>query len=81
MKITRLLKLASKAFKVDDNKVVNNDTDRANKTIVNMSKNNKSKKLMHLPNIGAMVELNFLTSNAKKVFNHLQLAFVKAPIF
>ena len=35
---------------------------------------------MHIPNIGAMKELNFLTPNAKKTFNYLQLAFIKAPI-
>ena len=31
-------------------------------------------------NIGAIGEPNFLISNAKKVFNHLWLAFIKAPI-
>ena len=35
---------------------------------------------MHIPNIRAIEKPNFLTLNAKKVFNHLQLAFVKAPI-
>ena len=32
---------------------------------------------MRIPNIGATKEPNFLTSNAKKTFNHLQLAFIK----
>ena len=33
-----------------------------------------------MPNIGATEELNFLTPNAKKIFNYLQLAFIKTPI-
>ena len=35
---------------------------------------------MHVPNIEAIREPNFLTSNAKKAFNYLQLVFIKAPI-
>ena len=35
---------------------------------------------MRMPNIGATKEPNFLTSNAKKAFNQLRLAFIKAPI-
>ena len=35
---------------------------------------------MHVPNIGATGKPNFLTPNAKKVFNHLWRAFIKAPI-
>ena len=34
-----------------------------------------------MPNIKAMEKPNFLTSDAKKAFNHLRLAFIKAPIF
>ena len=48
---------------------------------MNLSKNKKSKKLMHMPNIRAMKEPNFLNSNPKKVFNNFWLAFIKAPIF
>ena len=33
-----------------------------------------------MPNIGATGELNFLTPDAKKTFNHLRLAFIKASI-
>ena len=33
-----------------------------------------------VPNIGAMREPNFLTLDAKKAFNYLQLAFIKALI-
>ena len=33
-----------------------------------------------MPNIKAMGKLNFLTFNAKKAFNQLQLVFLKAPI-
>ena len=35
---------------------------------------------MRLLNIGASGEPNLLTPNAKKAFNHLRLAFMKAPI-
>ena len=31
-------------------------------------------------NIEATRELNFLTSDAKKIFNYLRLVFIKAPI-
>ena len=33
-----------------------------------------------MPNIGATGEPNFLTSDTKKAFNHLRLAFIEAPI-
>ena len=33
-----------------------------------------------MPNIKATGEPNFLTTNAKKAFNHLRLGFIKAPI-
>ena len=36
---------------------------------------------MYIPNIRAIREPNFLTPNAKKAFNHLRLAFIKASIF
>ena len=80
LKTTRLLKSAPKAFKADDDKVVCGSGDRANGTVVNLSKNEKSRKLMHMLNIGAIEKSNFLTPNAKKVLNHLRLAFIKAPI-
>ena len=34
-----------------------------------------------MPNIEATKKPNFPTSNAKKTFNYLQLAFIKASIF
>ena len=55
-------------------------SNRANKTILNLSKNNKSRKSILVPNIKAIEELIFLTSNAKKRFNYLQLVFIKASI-
>ena len=66
---------------VDENKVVNNDNDRVNKTVVNLFKNKKSKKSTNISNIGAIEELNSLTLNAKKRFNHLYITFIKAFIF
>ena len=80
MKTTELLKLALKTFRTDDNAVVGDSGGRVNETVVNLSKNKKFRKLTHVPNIKATEKLNFLTSNAKKVFNHLWLAFIKALI-
>ena len=82
LKTIRLFeKLTSKAFKVDDNRVVDgSDNSTTNETVVNLLKNKKSRKLTYVPNIGAMGEPNFLTPNAKKVFNHLWLVFIKASI-
>ena len=74
--------LAPKAFRADNNEIVGDGGGRADKTVVDLSKskNEKSRKSMHVPNIGAMGEPNFPTSNTKKAFNHLRLAFIKAPI-
>ena len=72
--------LAPKTFKADDNKIVDGGSSKANETVVNLSKNEKSRNLTHVPNIRAMGEPNFLTPNAKKGFNHLRLAFIKASI-
>ena len=72
---------ASKAFRADGNKVVSGGgSGRANGTVVNSSKNEKSRNSTRVPNIGATGEPNFLTPDAKKAFNHLRLAFIKAPI-
>ena len=67
-------------LKADSNKVVCSGSNRANETVVNLSKNNKSRKSIHMPNIEVIRESNFLTPDAKKVFNQLRLAFIKAPI-
>ena len=81
LKITRSsYKLAPKAFKADDNKIVSDGGSKANKTVVNLSKNNKSRNLTCMPNIETTRESNFLTPDAKKIFNHSQLAFIKVPI-
>ena len=81
LKTTRLSKtLAPKAFKAGNNEVVRGDGDRANEIVMDLSKNKKSKKSTRMPNIGFTEEPNFLTSDAKKAFNHLRLAFIKTPI-
>ena len=83
LKITGLSeKLALRAFKADNNKVVGGGN-RADKTVVDsfMSKSEKSRKSTLLPNIRAMEKSNFPTLDAKKAFNHLRLAFIKASIF
>ena len=67
-------------FKVDDNGITSDGSGKANETCINLSKNNKFQKLMHVLNIGAEREPSFLTFNAKKVFNYLQLAFIIALI-
>ena len=79
LKATRSLDLALKAFKTNNNKIVGVGN-KANKTIVNSSKNNKSRNLMYILNIGAIKEPTFLISNAKKAFNYLWLIFIKAPM-
>ena len=76
LKITRSSEeLVPKTFRANDNEVVGGSSGRANKTIRNLSR-----KSMHMPNIKATGEPNFLTPNAKKAFNHLRLAFIEAPI-
>ena len=73
-------KLALGAFGAGNNKVIGGGSDKADKTVVNLSKNEKSRKLTRVLNIKAIEEPNFLTPNAKKAFNHLRLAFNKALI-
>ena len=80
MKTTGLSKFAPKAFRADDNKVVSDDGGTTIATVVNLSKNKKFRKLTHVPNIRTTKKSNFLTSDAKKTFNYLRLAFIKALI-
>ena len=83
LKTTRSSKeLALRAFRASNNEVIEGGGSKADETVVNLSKskNEKSKKSIHMPNIGAIEEPNFLTSDAKKAINYLQLAFIKAPI-
>ena len=84
LKTTRLFeKLALKAFRANNNEIVEGSSGRVDKTVVDLfkSKNQKSKKLTHMPNIGATEKPNFLTPNVKKTFNHFRLVFIKASIF
>ena len=75
--------MALKAFRANNNKVVKGSSGRVDETVIDSSKskNKKSKKLMCIPNIRAIKKPNFLTLDAKKAFNHLKLAFIKALIF
>ena len=73
-------KSAPRAFRTDNDEAVGGGGSRANEMVMDLSKNKKSRKLTYVPNIGAMGKPNFLTSNAKKAFNHLRLMFIKAPI-
>ena len=84
LKTTGSSDLASKAFRADGNKVVG-VAGRANKTVKDSSKskmlkNEKSEILMRSSDIGATREPMFLTSDARKDFNHLKQAFIKTPI-
>ena len=81
LKTIRLLNLALKVLKTNDNKVVDNNGCRANKMVMNLFKNNKSRNLICIPNIKAIKKPTFLTPNTKKILNHLRQAFIKAPIF
>ena len=83
LKTTRLSeKLALRAFRAGNNKFVESGNNKAYETILDLSKskNKKLRKLTYMPNIGAMGKPNFLTPDAKKSFNHLRLAFIKALI-
>ena len=73
---------APRTFRAGNNKVIGSDGGRADETVVDLSKskNEKSSKSTHMPNIRAIEKPNFLTSNTKKAFNHLRLAFIKALI-
>ena len=73
-------KLVLKAFEIDKNEIVSNGSSRANKIVINLSKNKKSRKLTYIPNIRAIEKSNFLISNTKKAFNYLRLLFIKTPI-
>ena len=66
---------APKTFRADDDEFVGGGGSRANEIV-----RNSSRKSMRVPNIGATGEPNFLTPDAKKAFNQLQLAFIKTPI-
>ena len=79
LKATELLNLTLKAFKANDNKVVGIGG-KANEMVVNLSKNKKFRNLTYVPNIGATEKSIFLTSNAKKAFKYLWLAFIKTSI-
>ena len=72
--------LAPKAFRAGNDEVVGGGSSRADETVVNLSKNEKSKKSTRVSNVGATGEPNFLNPDAKKAFNHLRLAFIEAPI-
>ena len=74
-------KFTSKVFKADDNEIVGGNSGRANKTVMNLSKNNKSRKLTSILNIRATKKSNFLIPNAKKALNYLRLVFIKILIF
>ena len=68
--------LALKTFSANNNEVVGGGRRKANETV-----RNSFRKSTCVLNIRAIEEPNFLISNAKKTFNHLWLAFIKAPIF
>ena len=73
--------MAIKTFRFNDNEIVGDSGDRTNEMFVNLFKNNKSKDLIYIPNVGAIKKPNFSTPNAKKVFNYLWLTFINTPIF
>ena len=81
LKITGLLDLALKIFKVDNNEIVDIGSSRVNKTIANLLKNDKFRNSIGISNIKATKEPIFLISNAKKALNYLKKAFIKTLIF
>ena len=79
MKAIRSSDLAPKVFRPNNNKVVKVRR-RANETIVNLFKNNKSRNSIYMSNIKVTGKPTFSTPNTKKIFNYLQETFIKAPI-
>lgn len=77
-------KLFSRAFRADNNKVVGSRSNsKTNEIVVNLLKSKKLKnvKLKKHTNIRATMVPIFLIFSAKKVFNRLRQAFIKAPTF
>ena len=68
-----------KVLKTDNNKVVDSNN-KTNEMVVNLLKNNKSKNLTYMLNVEATKKSTFLTSNIKKIFNHLRQTFILTPI-
>ena len=66
--------MAPKVFKANNKKVVSSDGNRANELVINLSKNNKFRNSMHMPDIKAIREPIFLISNIKKVFNYINIS-------
>ena len=65
LRTIRLFKeLACIAFGTSNDKLIEDGGGKTNETVVNSSKNKKSKKLTRLPKIKAIKEPNFLTPNA-----------------
>ena len=52
--------MAVKIFRANDNKIINGGGSKIKKTVMNLCKNDKSRNLMHLPNIRAIREPSFL---------------------
>ena len=62
-------------FRANDDEVISGVASKTSKIVMDSSRN-----LTYVLNIRATKESNFLTSNAKKVFNYLQLVFIKVLI-
>ena len=70
--IGSLKNFISKAFKINNNKVISDADSRANKMVVNLFKNDKSRNLTYMPNIEAIEKPTFSICNANKAFNYLK---------
>lgn len=81
LKKSRSFGLALRALGVED-KVVRNDSSRANKTFKTLSKSKKLKndKSENLTNIRVTQKLIFSIHGTKKTFNQLKQKFTKALI-
>ena len=72
--------MAPKALKANNNKVVDDDNSKTNKTIINLFKNNKSKNSTYMLNIGATKKPSLLTFHTENIFNYLKRVFIEASI-
>ena len=80
MQTIQLSNLAPKLCRNNNNEVVDDGGGIANETVVNLYKNNKSRNLIYMPNIGVMEKLYCLILDPKKTFNYLRSVFIKVPI-
>lgn len=84
LKITPSLDLTSKTFEVNSNKIVESDSNKANKMVKNLSKSKKLKnpkfEILTYTNISITKEPMLLILSVRENLNYLRQMFVKVLI-